>query len=722
LHDFNLDKLGQILEDQIVTLGTSIDGAVRRISRAYDARGLVSSITSHDDPTVGAGSVVNQVVNEYDAFGQQTADIQSHDGAADGSTPRVSYTYADGSANTTRRTSVTYPSGKVINISYGAAGSIDDRLDRTAETQIAGEGQPLATFQWAGAGRLLRLGLPQPGLELSYHKPADEPVGDSGDPYSGYDRFGRTVDMRWNKLLSGESVQSVDRIQYGYDRASRRLWRQDLAAPASAKQDKFYQYDGLGQVRNANQGNLNINRTAIAAVPVEAEAFAYDPIGNWQNYQRDEDGFPVLEQPRQNNQDNQITSLNNIAAGISYDANGNMTATLPDKDGDWSKGYTMLWDAWNRLVQVNNAQTSAEVARYSYDGTTRRTQSLIADPSSPIIRHYFYNNQWKCVEERLDASTTSDRHYFWGMRPGHRDELLRRDHDNTSHYCLMDYFDPIAITDSDGVVQERFNYSAYGLVHFQEADFTPKSDSEFNWTFLFHGQFRDIETGWENYGYRYYQPELGQWLSTDPMMEFGGQNFYIMVGNAPMNAVDWLGLLELQLSVDIKGATASKGIEGIAWYQTSNLRPGREGQTDVNRQTGEPNCKCVDKATNLWNGSIKIKLQFEVWISANSNNKKGTYGHEQKHIQNIINEAAKIQEEINRIKIGVGAVGEQLCQSTLKSMAADFMQQIQGFIARESAHQTENSPGASESIPPKGGNFPPNPTKPPVGAAPNRFP
>jgi len=314
-HDFNLDKLGQILEDRVVTLGTSVDGAVRRISRAYDARGLVSSITSHDDPTVGAGSVVNQVVNEYDAFGQQTADIQSHDGAADGSTPRVSYAYADGSANTTRRTSVTYPSGKVVNISYGAAGSIDDRLDRMAQTQIAGEGQPLATFQWAGAGRFLRLGMPQPGLELTYHKPADEPVGDSGDPYSGYDRFGRTVDMRWNKILSAESVQSVDRIQYGYDRASRRLWRQDLAAPASAKQDKFYQYDGLGQVRNANQGNLNINRTAISAIPVEAEAFAYDPIGNWQNYQRDEDGFPVLEQPRQNNQDNQIVSLSGIASG-----------------------------------------------------------------------------------------------------------------------------------------------------------------------------------------------------------------------------------------------------------------------------------------------------------------------------------------------------------------------------------------------------------------------
>jgi RHS repeat-associated protein len=543
-HVFDLDKLGRILEDRVVTLGTSVDGAVRRISRAYDARGLVSSITSHDDPTVGVGSVVNQVVNEYDAFGLQTANIQSHDGAADGSTPRVSYTYVDGSANTTRRMSVTYPSGKVINISYGAAGSIDDRLDRMAQTQIAGEGQSLATFQWAGVGRFLRLGLPQPGLELSYYKPADEPVGDSGDPYSGYDRFGRTVDMRWNKILSAESVQSVDRVQYGYDRASRRQWRQDLAAPASAKQDKFYQYDGLGQVTKADQGNLNINRTAISAIPASAEAFAYDPIGNWQNYQRDEDGFPVLEQPRQNNLDNQITSLSSIAAGVSYDANGNMIATRPDKDGDWSKGYLMIWDAWNRLVQVNNAQTTAEVARYSYDGTTRRTQSLIADPSSPLTRHFYYNDVWKCVEERLDASATPDQHYFWSMRPGHPDELLRRDHDSTSLYCLMDYFDPIAVADSDGAVQQRFNYSAFGLVHFQDAAFAPQSDSEFNWKFLFHGQFRDSETGWENYGYRYYLPWLGRWGAKDPIGEIGGLNLFGMVDNDVINKTDIFGLAE----------------------------------------------------------------------------------------------------------------------------------------------------------------------------------
>jgi RHS repeat-associated protein len=537
-HTFDLDKLGRIVEDRVVVLGPSVDGSVRRIGRTYDARGLVNSITSYSDPTVGSGAILNQVVSQYNAFGQLISDIQSHNGVVDDSTPRVSYTYADGSAGTTRRTSITYPSGAVINITYGDPASIDDRLDRMAQTQISGESNALANFQWAGTSRFLRLGMPQPQLELTYIKPANEPVGDSGDPYSGYDRFGRTVDMRWNKI-AGDAATMLDRIQYGYDRASRRLWRQDLAAPSSTRQDKFYAYDGLGQVTSANQGNLNINHTAIAAVPASAESFAYDPIGNWLNYQGDEAGFPTLKQERKNNQDNQIVSLNSVAAGVGYDANGNMIATLPLKSGNWSTGYTVAWDAWNRLAFVRNDGSSMEIAKYGYDGSNRRIISQTTGQSC----NFYYNDVWKCVEERKTVSDHTDTTtYFWGMRPGHRDELLRRDNSGTSIYCLMDYYDPIAISDSSGVVQERYNYSAFGLTQFQAENFTPASESAFDWNFLFHGQFQDAETGWNNYGYRYYSPDLGLWLSRDPIQEKGGLNLYSMAGNNAINQVDAFGL------------------------------------------------------------------------------------------------------------------------------------------------------------------------------------
>jgi RHS repeat-associated protein len=549
-HAYVLDKLGRLLHDRATALGTGIDGAVRRISLEYNARGLMTKVGSYNNATVGSGTLVNEVARSYDAFNQMIEDAQSHSGAVDGSTPKVGYTYADGTANTTRRLSTTYPSGKLITMSYGAASSADDRLSRLAGVSLDGESGALGEFTWMGAGRLVELAMPQPGLALSYRHASGEPAGDGGDPYSGYDRFGRTVDMRWysSPLAPQEEPQYLSRIQYGYDRMSRRLWRQDLAAPADTRQDRFYGYDGLGQVKDASLGNLNINRTAIAGVPAEKEAFDYDSIGNWKHYLRQAEGTDTLDQSRWNNRDNQLTALNADANGLAYDAAGHMTACRPDKDGDWTNGYTMVWDAWNRLVEVKHANTSGTIVTYAYDGLTRRTQSLITDPSSPITRHFYYNSAWKCVEERLDNSTDPDRVYYWSSRVGHRDELLRRDRSASSLldetlWCLMDYFDPIAVSDGSAAVKERYTYSAFGLASILTPSFESRASTDYDWNFLFHGQFRDVETtGWDNYGYRYYLPQLGRWPSRDPINEVGGVNVFEMSSNSPINRVDVLGL------------------------------------------------------------------------------------------------------------------------------------------------------------------------------------
>ncbi len=44
------------------------------------------------------------------------------------------------------------------------------------------------------------------------------------------------------------------------------------------------------------------------------------------------------------------------------------------------------------------------------------------------------------------------------------------------------------------------------------------------------------------YGFRYYNPQTGRWLSKDPLAERGGVNLYGMIGNNAVNEVDYLGL------------------------------------------------------------------------------------------------------------------------------------------------------------------------------------
>ncbi len=106
----------------------------------------------------------------------------------------------------------------------------------------------------------------------------------------------------------------------------------------------------------------------------------------------------------------------------------------------------------------------------------------------------------------------------------------------------MDYFDPIAVADGSGVIQERYNYSAFGLASILTPAFASRSNSSFAWNFLFHGQFRDTETGWDNYGIRYYLPWLGRWPSRDLIEEDDEFNLYLMAANCAINSIDYLGL------------------------------------------------------------------------------------------------------------------------------------------------------------------------------------
>jgi RHS repeat-associated protein len=48
----------------------------------------------------------------------------------------------------------------------------------------------------------------------------------------------------------------------------------------------------------------------------------------------------------------------------------------------------------------------------------------------------------------------------------------------------------------------------------------------------------DDKTGLSYYGYRFYVPSLGRWLTRDPIGEAGGINLYGFVGNNPVIFID----------------------------------------------------------------------------------------------------------------------------------------------------------------------------------------
>ena len=59
--------------------------------------------------------------------------------------------------------------------------------------------------------------------------------------------------------------------------------------------------------------------------------------------------------------------------------------------------------------------------------------------------------------------------------------------------------------------------------------------------FRFSTKFTDDESGLLYYGYRYYNPGMGRWLSRDPRPEQLNDSLYCAVWNNPISYSDFLG-------------------------------------------------------------------------------------------------------------------------------------------------------------------------------------
>ena len=89
---------------------------------------------------------------------------------------------------------------------------------------------------------------------------------------------------------------------------------------------------------------------------------------------------------------------------------------------------------------------------------------------------------------------------------------------------------------TNGIISAKYEYGPFGEVFCSVGDMAKVNP------FGFSTKYTDNETDLLYYGYRYYSPALGRWLSRDPIEEQGGLNLYEFVNNDPVNAYDMLGL------------------------------------------------------------------------------------------------------------------------------------------------------------------------------------
>ncbi|MCX5673920.1 MAG: autotransporter-associated beta strand repeat-containing protein [Planctomycetota bacterium] len=568
VHAYSYDTAGRLEADAVIneTLPEGVDGSVRRIEWAYDDLGRVSLVTSYD--AAEEGDVVNQVAFAYNGWGMVSESRQEHAGEVDQDTPVVQYAYDDtdpsphGAVPYVRLESVTYPdAGRAAYYNYPAAGTVGgvlSRLDNIASCDDPEEEDTFVAYTYLGAGTITQVEHPavEGGLTLTY--------GSAGN-YTGWDRFSRVVDQKWQ--TGGETPTIIDRFQYTYDYNSNRTSRDVTAAGAPTNLDEYYTYDDLDRLASFKRGTLSGGEITHANSTFEQEWDILDSLGNWQEFSEDADGggeSQAQDQSRTHDEANELTGITgnlNWVDPLHDDAGNMILAPRPGQESCSCEALILVYDGWNRLAKVykdSNSNRALDtgsdtlVATYAYDGQGRRVTRTAGETTT----HYFFNENWQVLETRVGTDPDPLDQYVWDVRyvdapvvrfhNGNTDEDYDDPEDNILYYTQDANWNVTALVDSGtGAVVERYIYSAYGEVTVLDEDWDPVEGNESAVANdrLFTGSALDSETGLYSSRVRdTYHPTLGRWLERDPAGYVEGMNLYEYVGSNPANLTDPMGL------------------------------------------------------------------------------------------------------------------------------------------------------------------------------------
>jgi RHS repeat-associated protein len=240
---------------------------------------------------------------------------------------------------------------------------------------------------------------------------------------------------------------------------------------------------------------------------------------------------------------NRLTSWGGKA--ITYDANGNIT-------NFGSATYT--WNARNQLTATSNGS-----ATFRYDALARRVSTSVSGVTTP----YLYDGQ--------NPAMISTNQMLAGAG---LDEIYAQINSSGATSYLRDGLNStVALTNSSAATTGNYSYSPYG-----DSVGTGTSTTPLQYT----GRENDGATGLYYYRARYYSPQLGRFISEDPIGLAGGTNYYAYAGGDPISNSDPSGLLF--------GINAGEGYGDSAVDYWANLQA----------QTGNPLYAIPGTLAEMW--------------------------------------------------------------------------------------------------------------------------
>jgi len=292
-------------------------------------------------------------------------------------------------------------------------------------------------------------------------------------------------------VLHQAGTNVLDGASYTYDPAGNRTSKTNYLNGTISN----YTYDPLYELTQVTQGGSI------------TESYSYDAVGNRLS--------SLGVSSYQYNASNELTSSS--LGSYTYDNNGN---TLSDAS---SRSYA--WNFENRMVQAIVPGANGGTTTFKYDPFGRRIQN-----SGPLSATNYLYEESNLLQE-VDSSGGLLSRY--AQAPG-TDQPLSRFGSGASNYYQQDGIDSVSsLTNTSGALSNSYTFDSFG----QLATHSGTLANPFEYT----GREFDSETGLYFNRARYRDPQVGIFLSEDPIRFGGGVNLYSYARNNPIVLTDPFG-------------------------------------------------------------------------------------------------------------------------------------------------------------------------------------
>jgi RHS repeat-associated protein len=433
------------------------------------------------------------------------------------------------------------------------------------------------------SGRCVRFGSPSGETRLAF-----DPTGlltelGSNGHYLNFRRnsLGLEVERRYDSGSHPEST--AFRLEQSYDPCGRlalqRAGEYRTAVSSTeflAQMSRHYDWDRSGRLRRVQDATLGASsyrydqRDQILRVVREQDHFRGRLTGESYNYDA------LMQMVQNNGQSSQFEKGRLLRSGNSvfhYDSRGRVISKTVNRNGFRPQTWSYIWDDLDHMVGLTTPKGVSW--RYTYDALGRRVLKECLTPEDgamsaviSIWQDARVAEEWSCegTSGIGDLITSADEgprretgrraglpapHWFgndghgllvtrWHYEPGAftplAKETIARESDPSDFYPV--------VADYMGTPKELFSTGG-GCLWKAEHHLWGKAawDAQtVDCNLRFQGQWDDLESGLHYNCNRYYDPDIGQYLSPDPIGLLGGARTYGYVHN-PLGWVDPFGLM-----------------------------------------------------------------------------------------------------------------------------------------------------------------------------------